>query len=404
MPRPGTLSTVAQGVRASVFARIAQKMSAHRGSALYPLHIGDTHLIPPEEVRHHPPEEFGAECYRYGPPAGAPELLDALARKLRAKNGLPWVRIENIQVAAGATHALYAASRAVLDQGDEVVVAAPYWPLIQGIVQLCGAQLREVPFYQELYRNPGADPRALLEPHVSAHTVAIYLISPNNPDGKVLGRAQLERVAELAREHNLWVLCDEVYEDYLYDGAQHVSMAALPGMAERTLTAFSFSKSHAMAGMRLGYVAGPADVIAQTRKICNHTVYSVPLHLQRGAVRALAHAEGFIAHALDEHRAAREQAVATVRAPFFAPQGASYLFLDLREYVPPGASDCVPVLERLVEAGVLLAPGEAFGDGFALYARMCFTALPRDRLREAIARLNQVLEDAARSRSAAVAR
>src|SRR5439155_24490214 len=137
-----------------------------------------------------------------------------------------------------------------------------------------------------------------------------------------------ERLAELARERNLWVLCDEVYEDYLYDGAPRVSMAALPGMAERTLTAFSFSKSHAMAGMRLGYVVGPAEVIQHTRKICNHTVYSVPPHLQRGAVRALAHSSGFIAQAFRAHLSARDEAAASVRAPFFKPEGASYLFLD----------------------------------------------------------------------------
>src|SRR5262249_2137424 len=158
------------------------------------------------------------------------------------------------------------------------------------------------------------------------------LITPNNPDGKVLSRGQLERVAELARDRNLWVLSDEVYEDYVYYGAAHVSMAALAGMAERTLSVFSFSKSHAMAGMRLGYVAGPTEVIQHTRKICNHTVYSVPLHLQRGAVRALAHSADFIARAFEAHRAAREEAARSVGAPFFTPEGGAYLFLDLRSY------------------------------------------------------------------------
>jgi aspartate/methionine/tyrosine aminotransferase len=395
MPRPGTPSQVARTVRSSVFARMAKQLAEYKGD-LIPLHMGDTYLLPPEEVRSHPPEEFGPDSYRYGSAAGAPELLDALAGKLKRKNGLDWARPSNIQVTGGATHALYAASRAILDFGDEVLVPSPYWPLIQGIVRLCGGVPREAPFYQQLYRQPGADPRALLEPEVTSRTVAIYLISPNNPDGKMLTRAQLERVAELARDRDLWVIADEVYEDYVYNGTPHVSFASLPGMAERTLTAYSFSKSHAMAGMRLGYLVGPEGAIGITRKICNHTLYSVPLHLQRAAVRALAHSAGFLSHAYASYRAARQEAVASVRAPFFQPEGASYLFLDLSGFGPSDAPDCHPVLERLLDAGVLLAPGDAFGDGFAGYARLCFTAVDPPRLREAIARLNQVLEELAR--------
>jgi aspartate/methionine/tyrosine aminotransferase len=223
--------------------------------------------------------------------------------------------------------------------------------------------------------------------------VAIYLISPNNPDGKVLSRAHLERIAELARERDLWVVCDEVYEDYIYAGHGRAGMAALPEMADRTVTAFSFSKSHAMAGLRIGYVVGPAAVIADTRKVCNHTVYSVPLTVQRAALSALTTADAFIRRAHAEHRAARDEAVESVKARFFAPEGASYLFLDLRDHLRPGETDCVALLERLLEAGVLLAPGEAFGQGFEGFARLCFTSVPRDRLREAIARLNQVLAD-----------
>src|SRR5262249_26744131 len=162
-------------------------------------------------------------------------------------------------------------------------------------------------------------------------------------------------------------------------------------MADRTLTAFSFSKSHAMAGLRVGYVAGPAGVMATARKICNHTIYSVPLHVQQAALRALAQSDGFIAQARAEHFADRHQAAATVKAPFHAPEGASYLFLDLRGFQRPGDADCVPLLERALESGVLLAPGEAFGEGYDGFARLCFTSVPRDRLREAIARLNRVL-------------
>ena len=375
-----------------MFARLAQKMNEvkARGVDIFPLHIGDTHLLPPERARV-AFEAIGPECYRYGPPAGAPELLEAIAHKLRTRNGMSWATAANVQVCDGATHALFAASRAVLDPDDEVLLPSPYWPLIQGIVRLCGAAPREVPFYQRLYADPHADPRALLEPHITDHTVAIYLITPNNPDGKVLTRAQLERIAELARDRDLWVLSDEVYEDYVYGEHDRLSIAALPGMAERTLTAFSFSKSHAMAGLRVGYVTGPAGVMATARKICNHTIYSVPLHVQHAALRALTQSDGFIAEAHKAHRASRDEAVATVKARFHPPEGASYLFLDLRPFQRPEDADCVPLLERALEAGVMLAPGEAFGEGFDGFARLCFTSVTRERLREAIARLNRVL-------------
>src|SRR5262249_19823762 len=184
---------------------------------------------------------------------------------------------------------------------------------------------------------------------------------------------------------------DEVYEDYIYGSAAPVSIASLPGMADRTLTAFSFSKSHAMAGLRVGYVAGPASVMATARKICNHTIYSVPLHVQHAALRALTQSDGFIATAREAHRASRDEAVATVKAHFHPPEGASYLFLDLRAHQRPEDADCVPLLERALEQGVMLAPGEAFGEGFDGFARLCFTSIPRERLREAIARLNRIL-------------
>src|SRR5262245_58645018 len=161
------------------------EVKAH-GGEIFPLHIGDTHLLPPEAARLG--ENLGPECYRYGPPAGAPELLEAIAAKLRARNGMSFATAAHVQVSNGATHALFAASRAVLDPDDEVLVPSPYWPLIQGIVRLCGAAPREVPFYHRLYADPHADPRALLEPHLTDHTVAIYLITLNNPDGKVVSR------------------------------------------------------------------------------------------------------------------------------------------------------------------------------------------------------------------------
>jgi aspartate/methionine/tyrosine aminotransferase len=393
MARPFSISAPAQRVRGSVFSRLLARVPA---GEVFRLHVGDTHLLPHAEASRVLANLEDAALYRYAPTAGSATLLEALAQKLACKNGMKWATPAHVAISIGATHALYSALRAILDPGDEVLLPSPYWPLVAGMIPLAGAHAREVPFYQRLYADPQLDPRALLEPHLSTRTVALYVITPNNPDGKVLTRAQGERIAGFVRDHNLWLVADEVYEDYLYEDDPAPSLATLPGMGERTITVYSFSKSHAMAGLRIGYATGPVDVIAATRRVACHTVYSVPSHLQDAAEAALAHEHAFMAEALETYSAARNEAIATVDARFYAPDGASYLFLDLREMVADGR-DATPVLERLAESGVLLAPGDAFGADYEGYARLCFTAVPRAELRRAIDRMNRVFAELRRS-------
>src|SRR5262249_44343123 len=154
------------------------------------------HLDPPAEARLHAlawDEASAGRLYNYATPAGDAALLDALVEKLRVKNGIRAVPA-NLQVTAGATHAFACAARALLDHGDEVLLLAPYWPLFRGHVLSCGARPIEVPFSSRLLADRGQDPRALLEPYVTPRTVAIYLITPNNPDGLVLGERELEAI------------------------------------------------------------------------------------------------------------------------------------------------------------------------------------------------------------------
>jgi aspartate/methionine/tyrosine aminotransferase len=387
MPRPPTISSAGRAIREAIFIRLQQKLARH-GDEAVPLHIGDTWLPPP------PPAQAAlspeARDWRYGAPAGDERLLAALAEKLRTRNHLTWVTPANLQITVGATAALAAAAHAVLDPGDEIICPTPHWPLIRGIVTNACAVPIEVPLSQQLYRDPTCDAAALLEPAIGPRTVALYLTTPNNPDGKQLSRRQLTQLTELARAHDLWVLSDEVYEDLAW-ADEHVSIASLPGMAERTLTVFSLSKSFAIAGHRLGYVVGGEAPMHALRKIANHTVYNVPSLLQRVALALVddAASQQWLVEARQQYLDARRLASEAIAAPHFFPDGGTFLFLDLSAQARDGS--VWSLIERLLDAGVSLAPGEQFGRDFACHARLCFSAAPPARLEAGLARIASVL-------------
>jgi aspartate/methionine/tyrosine aminotransferase len=386
------LSLAASDVRQSVFAALQGRIEAYRarGGELIPLQIGDTHLAPPDGVLD--PVTDHTDMSIYGAAAGIAELREALATR-RREHGLSVAQgLANVHVGCGCTHALFCAARAVLDPGDEVLVASPYWPLIPGVLKTGGAVPVEVPLSWKLYAEPELDVAAVLDQARTANTRALYLITPNNPDGQVYTQAQLEAVAAFAREHDLWVFADEVYADFVYDG-EHVSIANLPGMADRTISSYSMSKSHALAGARIGYVVASERVIAATRRMSNHTVYNVPVPMQRAALRALATGDPWIenAHAnYLEARAATAAALDDIGLSYRLPRGGTFFFVDLSERLR--GKPLQILLERAIDEGVLLAPGEAFGSAFTNFARLCFTGAPQDRVLEGVSRLGRALE------------
>jgi aspartate/methionine/tyrosine aminotransferase len=282
MPRLGRVSSA---LPESVFARLWPRLEAHAGE-VFPFHLGDVHLPPAA-----PLSATDASFYPYGAPAGDPALLAALGDKLARRNQLHGA----VQITCGATHAFACATRALLDPGDEVVLLAPHWPLIRGQILACLATPIEC---------ASTDPRAKISPR----TAALYVTTPGNPDGRVLAREELETVAAVAREHDLWVLADEVYEDFTFDGREHVSIGSLPGMAERTVTVFSFSKAYGLAGLRVGYLVGPPSLVDPVRKLANHSVFNVPVALQRTALAALESGAPYLAHARGEYQASRDLA------------------------------------------------------------------------------------------------
>jgi aspartate/methionine/tyrosine aminotransferase len=374
-------------MRPGVFAELQTRIDAAvaRGVDLVPLHIGDTCM---------PPPPLGdawtkAPLSAYGPTSGLADLRSAFASRL-ARHGHGPAAIDperHVLVGAGATHALACAARAVLSDGDEVLLLAPYWPLAHGIVTQTGARAVEVPFTDRMRAEPGLDVRRTLEAHLTPRTRAIYAITPNNPDGAVSSDATLEAIADVARRHDLWVFADEAYADWVYEG-RHRSIAQLAGMAKRTISAYSASKSHALAGARIGCVVASEEVIGAARRVSVHTVFNVPVAMQRAAVAALEGDEGWTDRARDRYRAARDMVVASLAGHRFAvPEGGAYVFLDLAPEL--AGRPLAELLARAVDEGVVLTPGEAFGAAYRTHARLCFTSVPIERVLEGVARLRR---------------
>ncbi len=396
MPGPKLSSTAAE-IRASVFADLAPRIEAHTraGGDLIALHIGDTHLAPPIAARFGDVSsgDFEPALYGYGAITATPELRAACAARATSRGLGAIDPAKHVLVGCGATHALFCAARAIFDPGDEVLLASPYWPLSHGILHAAGARPIEVPLTSRLYREPDLDAGALFDAAATSRTRAIYLITPNNPDGKVLSRRDLESVARVAKARDLWVFADEVYADYTY-GREHVSLAAIDGMFDRTVTASSFSKSHALAGARVGFVVAPERVVAAARKVSTHTIFNVPVVAQRVATAAITGDVAWIESARREYRAARDAAglaLGGARVDFSVAEGGSYLFLDFSALL--GERPLKVLLERAIDNGVLLAPGDAFGAGFERCARLCFTSVPRAELATGIARLRKAMDE-----------
>lgn len=381
MPRPGdpdrATSRATAAIGRAVFSPLAARAAARPGP-LFPLHVGDTWLEPPPGARM---EDLRAadlpDLHRYGETAGLPALVDALVEKVRARNGLACER-GALLVTAGATGALACALGALADPGEEVLVAAPYWPLIRGIVLAQRARPVEVPFYDRV--GSAAEAVAAVEARRGPRTVALYVSSPSNPTGRVLPPEWLEALAAWARRHDLWLLSDEVYEDIVYRGEAFSPGRVAP---ERTVSVYSFSKAYGMAGHRVGYLVGPPALVAEAHKVGVHTAYHAPVAGQVAALRALEGGAAWLARAREAYRRAGEDAAAVLGLP--APEGSCFLFVDVGPALR--GRKLLDFLEECLEDGLVLAPGASSGEGYGDHVRLCYTSARPEAVAEAVRRL-----------------
>lgn len=372
----------------SVSAMLARKLRDYKGKR-YPFHVGNCYSEFSVAISTSNSNEKNLDLpYFYGSSQGELALREALAQKVRLHNQMVWATAEHIQVTAGATHAIICALQALTDPGDEVLILSPYWSLINGIACCTGVVPVEIPFYQQLLDYPDTNLAELIASYVTSRTRLLYLITPNNPNGLVLTATQLDAVARVAQKYNLWVISDEAYEAYIYTG-RHTSIATLDGMAKRTISVYTFSKTYALAGLRVGYLVAPELVINAICKVTTHTIYNTSQICQAMALQAMETGEEFVVHAHKVYREAAALVSMHLQAPFHPPQGGAYVFVDLRKY----GSNSITVLDKASAHGIMLAPGEIFGRGFEGFARLCFTSVDRETLVEGIKLFNQVLSE-----------
>jgi N-succinyldiaminopimelate aminotransferase len=375
------LATETRAMPGAIYSPFADRMSEHPGP-IYPLHVGDTWRDPfvgarSEDIHSadHP------RLHAYGNTRGLPELVERIREKLADRNGLAHTPDE-ILITAGATGGLATLAGAVLSPGDEILILAPFWPLIRGIAQSFRATPVEVPFFERVDSLDGAI-RAV-ESRITSRSRVLYMSTPSNPTGRVIPGHWLEALAALARRHDLWIFSDEVYEDYVYRG-EHVCVARFA--PERTVSVYSFSKSYAMAGQRVGYLAGPARIVSEARKIGTHIYYHAPIVGQWTAIAASEGGAAWLESARIEYRTSGARVAELLGVP--APEGGMFLFVDVGDRLDDRGLH--GLLEDCFEQGVLVAPGLSCGEAYADWIRLSYTAVPPDAVLEAARRLASVL-------------
>jgi aspartate aminotransferase len=346
---------------------------------------GDVSFDAPESVKRAMAQALTDNRTHYLPTTGVPRLRQLLAEKLRRKNGIPIASDEDVVPTNGGTHAIWAVVHALFEPGDEMIVPDPEWPPTMAMTIAAKATPVAVPLYEKLGWRWDLDE---VERAITPRTRAIYVNSPNNPSGGVLTKADLERIAAMAKERNLWVISDEAYEDIIFRG-EHVSMASLPGMYERTISIFTFSKSYAMTGLRVGYFVLPDRVLRdRALKVVAYTTSNVNSVAQYGAIGALEGPQDCVDAFRDELKARRDLFYAGLAdaAPGVLsgdpPDGAFYAFVKINPDWARDADVTAPSLswafaEHLIKhARIGCVPGVDFGPSAEGYLRF---AIGRER-------------------------
>jgi aspartate aminotransferase len=321
----------------------------------------------------------------YVPNDGIPELRAAIAEKLRVKNGMADITPHDVFMTNGAMHALYVAFGALLAEGDGVIIPDPMWTEVAENIRLAGGVPERVIVGAD---NDYAYDPEMIERAITPATRAIFVNSPHNPTGAGVPRETLQAIVDIARERDLWIVSDEAYEDIVYEPYVHHSIAALAGdWAHRVISVFSFSKSHAMSGLRTGYIVTRSPLLKQRiQKLLRCTINGVNSLAQWGALAAVTGPADQLAAMRSEYALRRGillDALAGIPGVQpFAPHGAFYVWaeLDSRLYDAVGVASADELSARLAQNGIGSAPGDAFGEhchDAIRFAYSCDTAMVR---------------------------
>lgn len=349
----------------------AATAAQRRGEDVILLTVGDPDFATPEAVTEAAIAALRAGDTHYTDVPGRPALRQALAGLLGPSLGQPDLPPGNVILMAGAQNALFCASLCLLDAGDEVIVLEPAYVTYEATLQVAGAKIVAVPMPAATGFRP--DPDAI-RAAVTPRTRALVFATPNNPTGAVMRRAELEAIAAIAIAHDLTVIVDEVYGALTFD-VPHVSIASLPGMAERTVTIGSLSKTHAMTGWRVGWVAGNAELVHHIERLALAMFYGLPGFVQQAALVAIENYAEVTADMRERYRRRRDlvvSALSTVpKISVLKPDAGMFVLMDVRA---TGLTPYDFAWRLLREAGISTLDATAFGSPAYGFLRIAFTS------------------------------
>ena len=340
-----------------------------------PLHIAEAAKAAIDANKHH-----------YTHPAGLLELRQAIAEKLRSENNLDYTADEVI-VTCGCQEGIMLCMLALVDEGDEVLLPSPRFTSYDSAISMCGGVPVPVPTYE---RDDFALMPSEIETRLTERSKVLVLVTPNNPTGAVTPPAVVREIADLAERHNLIVISDEIYEKLIYEGSEHLSFGSLPGMKDRTITMNGFSKSYAMTGWRVGYLAAPASFMRMLIEPRHTLSINASTPAQYAALAALTGPQDAIREmnrAYAERRTYLMEALDRMGLTYGHPGGAFYIYCNISSTGLPSPQFCETLL---VEAQVLIFPGTLFGDEHEDHIRIGYLQ-PLDRIKEAVGRMERVI-------------
>jgi len=354
-----------------------------QGRSIIHLEIGEPDFDSPIAAREAAKAAIDAGLTHYAPYAGMPELRAAVRDDVALRKGVE-ASIDDVFITVGGKGVMVYAIMALIDPGDEVIIPDPAYPIYDSITRFVGGTVVPIPL--RMADGFELDPDRVAAA-ITPRTKLLVLNSPANPTGGVLGRAAMEKLAQLAVEHGLVVLSDEIYGRILYDGAEHVSIATFPGMAERTIILDGFAKTFAMTGWRLGYAVVPPWLSPHFGRLIINTISCAPTFVQVGAVEALRGPQDEVDGMVAEFTARRTLVIDGLNAipglRVAPPKGAFYAFPDVSG---TGLSGPDFAERLLLEAGVCVLSGTAFGAAADNHIRISY-ATSRDNLDEALRRI-----------------
>lgn len=363
----------------------AAKLDA-AGVDLIHLEFGRPHADTPEHIKQATKDALDAGIVHYGDFRGTLSFREALVRKLRDFNQLDY-GVDEVLVTNGLTHASFAAFMAAVDPGDEVILLDPFYPQHVGKTELAGGKVVVAELDKE---NGFAISREKIAARITDRTRMIVLVNPANPTGRVYTREELQHVADLAIEHDLLVLSDEVYEYITYGGAQHISIASLPGMRERTISCYAFTKAYSMDGWRIGYLAADARLMPALLRIAMTEVTHVNVFVQEGARAAVEGPQDAMQAIVEADRRKRDIVVQALNqmpgVSCAEPEGTIYAFPDI---TGTGFRSQDLAMRILKEAHVVVESGAFYGPSGEGHLRVCFGSVSEARVAEGMDRLTR---------------